>query len=445
MIFPRILSGEAARVQDVFQQLVGFEQQDRARQTLSVERQLLQLMHHARAHSPFWRQRLDGHGFSGDGVRCLSRLPPLGRAQLRDQFDALRARTADMHPDQMLLHATSGSTGEPVRVEKYQPIYGPLFLAATLLDHHRHRRDSRKTLGTYSLKADDADALDWGAPLTWFGSSGPAYHRRLINRPVQELHAALVQHRPHYVSANPTVIGALAQAAEEAGGAAPRVEQFLSWAGPVSPQLRARVRRVFGAAITDSYSCEEVGHIAQQCARHPHLHVLSSMVMVEIVDEQNQPCPPGVVGRVLLTSLHGFALPLIRYEVGDLAQWGPDCDCGVRSPVIEKILGRTRDVVRLPDGSQRFVSFTDEPFGAMAPILEHQVILYADGVIELVCRAARALTVDERAQLAAFLQARFDHPFRVVIREVADVHRDGHWKRRDFIQAATAYVSGTAP
>lgn len=443
MIFPRILSGEAAQAQDVFQQLLQFERMDRARQRETVGQQLLELMQHAHAHSSFWKARLDAAGFDpANGPSCFPRLPVLERSHLQEHLPEMRARSPEMAADRIVTHSSSGSTGEPVKVEKFLPIYAPLLIAATLLDHHRHGRDARKGLGSYVLKGGDADDLDWGPPMNGFGSTGRAYRRSLVERPVEEFYDAVLKHRPAYIKANPTVIRALSQLAEERAEPAPPVEQFMSWAGPVTPELRHKVRRMFGAKITDTYSCEELGFIAQQCGRHAHHHVLTPLTLVEIVDDEGRACPVGVSGRVLLTSLHSFAMPILRYEVGDLARWGPDCDCGVHTPVIERILGRTRDLVRLPDGSRRFVSFSDEPFAAIAPVREHKVILHADGVIEFIVRAQRALGEDEKAKLIACLQTRFDHPYRVVIREVDDMRWGGYWKRRDFVQVNTPYGDG---
>lgn len=443
MIFPRILSGEAARAQDVFQQLQRFERLDRARQREISGRQLSELMRHAHAHSPFWRARLERAGFEPEnGLACLARLPVLKRADLQEHRAAMRARGPNVSEDGIVVHATSGTTGEPVAVEKLKPIYAPLFIAATLLDHHRQARDFTRPLGIYAVSGSDSDELDWGAPANWFGPTGRAYQRCLVQRPVAELYDALVRHRPHYVRANPTVIRALSQVAEERGVPAPAVGQFMSWAGPVTPELRLAARKQFGARIAENYSCQEVGYISQQCARHDHHHVMSALTMVEIVGDDDRPCPAGVTGRVLVSSLHSFAMPILRYEVGDLAQWGPACDCGVQTPVIERILGRTHDLVSLPDGSKRFISFSDEPFAAIAPIREYKVVLHADGVIEFIARPHRALGEHEKKRLAECLQARFDHPFRVVIREVEDMPWSGYWKRRDFVQSGTAYGSG---
>ena len=88
------------------------------------------------------------------------------------------------------------------------------------------------------------------------------------------------------------------------------------------------------------YTCQEAGYLALQCPDYPHFHVQSENVLLEVVDDVGQPCGPGEVGRVLITSLNNFATPLIRYELGDYAEVGAPCPCGRGLPVLKRIMGR---------------------------------------------------------------------------------------------------------
>lgn len=105
----------------------------------------------------------------------------------------------------------------------------------------------------------------------------------------------------------------------------------------VTDEIREIVMEGLGTRIVDRYSTEETGYIALQCPKHNHFHVISPVTHVEIVDEDNNPCPVGTPGRVLLTSMQSYAMPLVRYEIGDMAEWGEPCDCGITLPVIKKL------------------------------------------------------------------------------------------------------------
>ena len=115
------------------------------------------------------------------------------------------------------------------------------------------------------------------------------------------------------------------------------IKEIITFGEMVKPELREAAPTAFGARVSDRYPCEEVGSIALQCPHGDHLHALSMSTIVEIVDDAEDPCGPGRPGRVLLTHLHGHAMPLFRYEVGDIAEVGEDAVCGIKLPVISRI------------------------------------------------------------------------------------------------------------
>ena len=84
-----------------------------------------------------------------------------------------------------------------------------------------------------------------------------------------------------------------------------------------------------GVPLIDEYSAQEIGSIAIQCPLYPHYHVQAEGVHVEVLrDDGSACCAPGDVGRVVVTPLHEFRTPLLRYALGDYAQVGAACDCG---------------------------------------------------------------------------------------------------------------------
>jgi len=109
---------------------------------------------------------------------------------------------------------------------------------------------------------------------------------------------------------------------------------------------REAIERTFHRGVTNRYGCEEVSLIASQCEVRGGLHVNSDCLLVEILDADGHPCAPGEVGRVVVTDLTNRAMPLFRYEVGDMAAWSAQpCPCGRTLPVLEKIEGRVADYV----------------------------------------------------------------------------------------------------
>src|SRR6185503_4307806 len=93
--------------------------------------------------------------------------------------------------------------------------------------------------------------------------------------------------------------------------------------------------------------------IACECEQHNGLHVYSPNVFVEIVDELENACPPGKTGRLLVTLLNNPDFPMIRYQIGDMAEAADSdfCSCGLTWPRIKRLQGRADDMLTTEDGT----------------------------------------------------------------------------------------------
>ena len=91
---------------------------------------------------------------------------------------------------------------------------------------------------------------------------------------------------------------------------------------------------------------------------------------VEIVDDAGRPVPPGTEGNIVVTCLTNYAMPLLRYRLGDFAELGSDCSCGRGLPVLKRILGRERNSVLIaPSGERFWPVFGTHRFSRIAPII----------------------------------------------------------------------------
>src|SRR3546814_11153852 len=121
---------------------------------------------------------------------------------------------------------------------------------------------------------------------------------------------------------------------------------------------------------------------------HEVYHAQSENVLLEVVDDDGRPCGPGETGRVLITSLHNFATPLIRYELGDYAEVGSPCACGRGLPVIKQVLGRKRNRLILSDGRSGFPYLGDhEEVRAITPQVTEFQYIPASGQVNQTERA----------------------------------------------------------
>ena len=120
----------------------------------------------------------------------------------------------------------------------------------------------------------------------------------------------------------------------------------------IEPERRL-IEEVCGIPVTNRYGCEEVSLIGCECEEHKGMHLNSDYNIVEFLRDDGTPCAPGEDGRIVVTELINFGMPMIRYEVGDRGvPTDRLCPCGRGLPLMESLTGRTADFLKAQDGSR---------------------------------------------------------------------------------------------
>jgi phenylacetate-CoA ligase len=134
---------------------------------------------------------------------------------------------------------------------------------------------------------------------------------------------------------------------------------------------------------------------------------------------------------VIATPLHNFAMPLIRYEIGDFAEVGQPCICGRGLPVLTRIIGRYRHRIILPDGSSRVTLFGAQELYRIPAIRQYQAVQTARDTIEMHLVMRRPLTTGEDRVLTGLVHANLPE-FKVPIVYVEALPRMPSGKFQDF-------------
>ena len=114
--------------------------------------------------------------------------------------------------------------------------------------------------------------------------------------------------------------------------------------------LRVKIQADLDVEIFNFYGAVELGRIAAECPVHEGLHVNVDHVILECLDGL-QPVAYEKLGVSVVTCLNNFAMPFIRYRLGDLFTFlEKPCSCGSSFPLISSPLGREADVIELPSG-----------------------------------------------------------------------------------------------
>src|SRR5215510_8703750 len=328
------------------------------RELLDVrQRRLHTLLHHAVTASPFYRETI---GPAVAANASLKDLPPLTKGALMDQWDRivtdprLRLRDVEAHlagerRGELLLgayraFATGGTTGERTVV-----VYDGDAWLWTVANMRRW---------VHTLGAEPTTrAVGIGAPTPLHITnrafaelqSGRSDAPRLsVLTPVQELVDRLNEYQPEMIFTYPSRARRLVEE-QEAGRLRIHPTRIASTAEVLAADVRELMRNTWHARVFDSYGTTEAGLLGTECEVAKGIHIAEDMVVYEVVDQEGRPVADGTPGtKVLVTNLFNRALPLIRYEISDIATLdsGP-CLCGRPYARVTAIDGRREDYMTL--------------------------------------------------------------------------------------------------
>ncbi len=396
---------------------------------------LAKLLAHAQRTTEFYKDRLDfDHGSFETIRRMWAKIPIVTRAEAVSNRDKLRSSVNPPEAGGVLEGRTSGSTGTPFAFKRS----AISVFAAQALTERMFRWwsiDGRKSFAQISEDRSNVAPPPDGRTTYGWHSSFPDGVRHFLSVAADfETQLKWVSaRRPAYLGSYAPVLRELAVVARKRGMEL-KFGNLLSFSTVLDAQTRALCRSVFDAEIADTYGAQEVGHIAAQCPDCSEYHISAEASLVEVLRNDGSNAKTGESGRVVVTPLYNYAMPLIRYELGDLAEVGAAIpSCGRELPTLRRILGRYRNMFRFRDGTtlypnvasfqlNQFVAF--KQWQVVQTDFDHVEIRY---VVELPQQTVnlRALTDRVRAVLS--------QPVDVVLRAVDSIERSPSGKYEDCI------------
>jgi phenylacetate-CoA ligase len=345
-------------------------------------RQLSLLARHAWETVPYYRAAWQG---CYDPSAPLSRetftaLPTLSRRALQERYDEIKSHTPPQQHGAPVETRTSGSTGAPVRLLA-NGVTNLFWRVFALRDHAWHRRDLGRKLAVIRRGVTPGSAASWGRATEGLVRTGECVSLD-VDRDIESQLDWLSRERPVYLLTYPSLAAELAKASLRLGIRLEGLLEVRTLGEALGPEVRALCREAWGVPLVDVYSAEEVGYIALQCPQHEHYHVQSENLVVEILDQAGAACAPGVAGRVVVTDLHNFASPLIRYEIGDYAEPGALCDCGRGLPVLRRVQGRVRNMLVTADGRRFWPAFGSRALADIPAVRQHQFVQKSFDLVE---------------------------------------------------------------
>jgi phenylacetate-coenzyme A ligase PaaK-like adenylate-forming protein len=200
----------------------------------------------------------------------------------------------------------------------------------------------------------------------------------------------------------------------------------------VDPRLREKFQSV-GVPVLANYSSEEVGLIGSECPKSPgNYHVATSNVVVEVLEDEGFEISGAKLGRVLVTHLHSYATPFIRYDLGDLASLADRCACGHDGPVLYNIYGRTKSLLKRQDGSISPFYIRDNELLAIARCKEFRIRQTDLQTIVVELGGIQELSQTQHELLIDLIRLHAGIEFKVIIKTVGSLDWGKNRKRLGF-------------
>lgn len=314
----------------------------------------LQLIHVAYSEVPFYRHLMDRSGLTPQDLarpEDLRKLPIVSKDMLRAGYPDQTTRPTGQTTYEA---CSSGSTGAPFCV-----------------------REDSSTAGWY--RAAFLLALEWagwpiGVPHVQTGMTLSRPRGRRLKDLLLRCHYVsaydltdghldavldhMERHSIQFLWGYPGSLFFLAQRAIRRGWNR-SLRAVATWGDNLYAHYRTAIETAFSCHVFDQYGIGEGVMIAAQCGQGCHYHQFDTDVILEFVDDDEQPVSSGEVGHILATRLHPGPMPLIRYRVGDIGIPGSEgaCACGRAFRIMETIQGRDTDIITTPSGNRLIVHF----------------------------------------------------------------------------------------
>jgi phenylacetate-CoA ligase len=312
------------------------------------EDKLRRLIVHAYDRVPYYRRLFDSAKLKPSdiqGLPDLTKIPTTSRARLIEQpLKDITARGIDLRRCRAM--TTSGTTGAPLKTYYRRKDLTRINLgwARAYLAHGMRARDRIGAFRGWQT----ADPKK-----TWYERLGILRRRTLssMDDPAAWI-TELQKWKPQVLMGYSMTLKLLAAAVRERRADRLRPRLIFHTSGLIHDHEREDIEEALGSKVIDLYGSDEGGCIAWECRECRGYHVNVDLIALEIV-EDGRTVPAGTPGEVVITNLHSFAMPLIRYRQDDVAAWSPEAPiCGRGLPLLREIQGRVDDFIVLPSGGR---------------------------------------------------------------------------------------------
>jgi phenylacetate-CoA ligase len=339
-----------------------------------IEDRFINMVGHAIKNVPFYRDLVKCEKINPvniNGIQDIKQFPIIKKEEIRENPEYYLAE--GFNKKDLIVVNTSGTTGKTLKI---------------FID-----KDSRRNAYAFFTRFKQwAGIQGWPPNVTFAGRTivpsetcRPPYWRKnaaMNNHLFSSYHLSslnlkyyvmmLQKIQPYFIDSYPSSIFIIAKYMEENGLCGVWPKAIITSSETLFEYQRKIIEKVFGCTVYDQYGAAEQVVFVSQCEKGSY-HVNPEFGIVEFIRENGSEALPGEPARMICTGFTNRAMPLMRYDIGDVGVLSVDkCTCGRNFPVIRQILGRNDDILIGLDGRQ--VGRLDPIFKGLQTIKEAQII-----------------------------------------------------------------------
>ena len=355
-------------------------------------KRLRKIVKYAYENVPFYTELFDKHKIHPDNiktVRDLRKLPLTNKEQLRNA-GSKKTISKEYNIKELVKYTTSGTTADvfSIYATKSQHIKQQLLVLRCFMVGGYNNTDKILLLGPIHKPRKK-----------WYNKLGILRRKDLDSfKSTDTMIKSAQEFKPNVLRGYPSCIRLFTLEYKKRKLDFLKIKGVFTGAEVMDSETRGIIESVFNTKVFDIYGCWEGGRIAFECKKHSGMHLSEDTIVFEFLDTKNKN-----EKEVVLTSLYSYAMPFIRYKIGDIVELKKGrCSCGIPFKQIKSLKGRALvDYFTLPDGSKTAATHASSMlrYSVDYPVKRYKVVQKKKDEIEVLYVRDKPLTKKEYSKV----------------------------------------------
>jgi phenylacetate-CoA ligase len=383
------------------------------------EKRLKKILLHSWKYVPYYRKILKKAGVVKNNkvfLENFNKIPILTKSIIKNNFEDLKSKDPGYRGRRPYLNTSGGSTGEPIKFVQDRESWTKgmavkwlfySFITSFPTKHIKLWGSERDILrGSYGLRGNIKNFLYNRIFLNAF---------KMTDTDMEKYVNVINEQKPEIVESYVQSMYELGLFIKKHNLKTHSPSGIITSAGTLDSEMKKVIEQAFKCPVFNRYGSREVGDVANSCGEGDGLHVDPWNNYLEILNDSLQLCKPGERGQIYITTLNNYSMPLIRFQIGDLATplGIKKCSCGRGLPVIENVLGRVNSLIKTEKGTFDSTALTTS-FYFHDSIRQYQLVQKAiDHVVLFVALSNKGNWVKDQKMIIEKLKKIFGNKVRI--------------------------------